>query len=140
LATRILMKYMRFDRLTEHLDALPVNGRLFAGLLEDSSIERLERMGSVLGSELIKETFVFLGTEYDVDGLITHYFEPISAFSNWYTFSVVGGATSRRLMFKHPHGPKWSAFLKAYITSIIKAASGVEPRGTADDHIVVINC
>ena|GEM_PF-2301431 len=140
LASGILAKSTSFDKIAEHIDAIPLNGPLFSGMLEDAPLEHLESLGKELGAELIKETFVFLDLEYDIEGLIQHYFEPMSSFSKWYTFTVAGSGQNRRLMFKHSRGPKWSAFLKAYVSSIIKAATGIEPRATADNHLVTVYC
>ena|ERR1700733_3466338 len=140
LASKILMKYTSFDKIAEHINAIPLNGPLFSGILEDVSVEHLEHLGKELGPKLIKQTFAFLDLEYDIDGLIRHYFEPMSSFSGWYSFTVAGNGLNRRLMFQHSHGPKWSAFLKAYISSIIKAATGVEPRVTADESLVTVYC
>jgi len=140
LVNRVLVKYTSFDRIAEHVGAIPLNGRLFAGMLENVPREEMERLGKELGSDLIQETFQFLGLEYDIRGLIKHYFEPMSMFSGWYKFTIVGTGPNRRLMFQHAFGPKWSAFLKAYVSSIIKAATGLDVRALADNHILTIYC
>jgi hypothetical protein len=138
LVSYVLTKYTTFDKIAEHVHVIPLNLPLFSGVLQEMPVDRLIQLGRELGPKLIKQTFTFLGLEYDVDGLIQHYFEPMSYFSGWYTFTVIGSGQNRRLLFEHPHGPKWSAYLKTYISSIIKAATGVEPRSTADDNIVTI--
>jgi hypothetical protein len=140
LTSRILEKYTTFDTIAEHVNAIPVNALLFAGILEDAYVEHLERLGKELGPKLIKPTLVFLGLQYDIEGLIRNYFEPMSSCSRWYSFAVIGSGPNRKLMFERPHGPKWSAFLKAYISGIIKAATGIEPRVTADDSLVTVYC
>jgi len=138
LSSKILFKGTSYDTIADQLSAVTINGSLFAGMLEDVPQAHLESMGRELGSRLIKQTFVFLDLQYDIEGLIQHYFEPVSTFSRWYSFTIAGSAPHRRLIFQHPHGAKWSAFLKAYICSIIKAATGVEPRATADDSLVTV--
>jgi len=140
LASKILTKYTSFDKIVEDVDAISLSGRLFSGMLEDTSEEHLVRLGKELGSELIKETFAFLDLEHDISGLILCYFEPMSSFSKWFTFTMAGSGPSRRLMFMHSRGPKWSVFLKAYIASIIKTSIGVEPRVIVEDHLVTVYC
>jgi hypothetical protein len=140
LAARVLSKYTSFDKIAEHLQAIPVNGPLFGQMLEDVPVEHLELVAKELGPELIKQTFAFLDLEYDLDGLIRHYFNPMSEFSGWYKFAVAGTDRTRKLMFQHPHGSKWSAFLKIYVSGIISAATGVNPRSTADHRLVTVYC
>jgi hypothetical protein len=140
LASGILVKGASYDTIAEKLSAVTINGLLFAGMLEDASTEHLEQLGKNLGPKLIKQTFAFLDLQHDIEGLIRFYFEPVSSFSGWYSFTVAGSGTNRRLMFQHPHGTKWSVFLKAYISSIIKASSGTEPRVVADESLVTVYC
>ena len=140
LASKILTKYTSFDRIAEIVGAVPLNGPLFSTLLEDTPVEHLEQLGKELGSELIKQTFAFLDLTYDVDSLVEHYFEPMSSFSSWYMFTIAGSGQNRRLMFKHSRGTNWSAFLRSYISSIIKAATGVEPRTSVEKDLVTVYC
>jgi hypothetical protein len=138
LASQILSKYLSFDKIAKHVSAIPINEYLFSGMLEDMPVDHLERLGKELGPKLIKRTFVFLDLEYDLDGLIHNYFDPMSSFSGWYTFTAAESESGRKLMFEHQYGLKWSAFLKTYISSIIKTATGTEPRTTMDDGLLII--
>jgi hypothetical protein len=135
-----LEKHVSFDSISEHVRAIPVNQNLFAAMLESVSEERMEGIGIELGPRLIRNTFLFLNIKYDLDNLIEHYFEPLGSFSGWYNFSSTEGGPNRKLIFEHTHGPKWSAFLKRYIAGIIKAATGVEPRITLEDGLLVAYC
>ncbi len=140
LVNATLEKHDSFDRITEHLRAIPLNQQLFAAMLDSTTEERMERVGKELGPHIIKKTFSFLNIEYNLDNLIEHCFEPLGSFSGWYIFSSSRSGPSRRLMFEHVHGPKWSAFLKYYIAGMIKAATGVEPRITVEDGLLVAYC
>jgi hypothetical protein len=140
LVSKILEKHISFDKIAEDLNAISLDGLLFSEMLEAEPLERLEQLGEELGAELVKQTFVFLGLEHDIYGLIRHYFETMAAFSGWYSFAIVGSGSNRKLMFEHHYGPKWSAFLKAYISSIIRTATGSEHRVTMDDSIVTVYC
>jgi hypothetical protein len=104
LAANVLSKYITFDKIAEHVQAIPLSQQLFSGILEDVSVDHLVLLGRDLGPRLIRQTFAFLDLEYDVDGLIRHYFEPMSYYSRWYTFTVGGSGQNRRLMFEHSRG------------------------------------
>jgi hypothetical protein len=140
LVGQILAKYASFDRIVEHVEAVPLNKLLFMGMLDAIEIGEMERLGRELGPRLVKKTFAFLSLEFDIDGLIQNYFLPVSMYSRWYSFNIAGSGANRRLMFEHPYGPKWSAFLKQYIAGIIKSATGSEPRITVDEGLVTIFC
>jgi len=140
LVGQILAKYASFDRIVEHVEAVPLNKLLFMGMLDGIEIGEMERLGRELGPRLVKQTFAFLSLEFDVEGLIQNYFLPVSTYSRWYSFNVSGSGVNRRLLFEHPYGPKWSAFLKQYITGIIRSATGSEPRITVDEGLVTVFC
>lgn len=138
LTVNILEKYISFDRIAEHVGVIPLNSVLFSKMLEDITPEEMEEIGRELGPRLIKGTFAFLDLDYDLDSLIENYFEPLGAFSRWYSFNIAGTYPNRRLLFEHAHGPKWSAFLKNYITSIIKSSTGTEPRVLVSDGLITV--
>jgi hypothetical protein len=138
LVGQVLTKFSSFDRIAEHVEAVPLNKPLFAGMLAKVEEEEKERLGKELGPKVMKSTFAFLSLEFDIDGLIDHYFRPLSMYSNWYSFNVVGNGGTRKLIFEHHYGPKWSAFLKGYLLGIIKSATKSEPRVDMDDGLVTI--
>jgi hypothetical protein len=137
---QILVKFLFFDRIAEHVEAVPLNKLLFTGMLDLIEIGEMERLGRELGPKLIKKTFAFLSLEFDIDGLIRNYFLPVATYSRWYSFSVAGSGANRRLLFEHEYGPKWSAFLKQYIAGIIKSATGSESRITVDEGLITVFC
>jgi hypothetical protein len=138
LVSRVLIKYTSFDRVAEDVNAIPLNEALFSAMLEDVSVARLKQVGKEMGVRLIKQTFAFLDLESDIVGLIRHYFQPMSSFSGWYSFTVTGSGQNQKLMFEHRYGPKWSEFLKSYVSSIIETATGTEPRTTIEDGLVIV--
>ena len=60
LVNATLEKRDSFDRITEHLRAIPLNQQLFAEMLDSTPEERMERVGRELGPHIIKRTFSFL--------------------------------------------------------------------------------
>jgi hypothetical protein len=140
LANLILSKHVLFDSFVEYTESVPLNKLLFVRMLEGNQIDEMERIGKELGPKVIKEAFAFLGLDFDLEGLIKNYFQPVSSFARWYSFNVVGSGANRRLMFGHQYGRKWSVFLKQYLGGMIKSATGTEPRITIDDGLVVVFC
>ncbi|MDA4123775.1 MAG: hypothetical protein OK456_11405, partial [Thaumarchaeota archaeon] len=140
LVSKILVKYSSFDKIADLVGAIPLNTQLFGEMLNSVPQDRMESIGKEIGPKLIRQTFTLLGIEYDIDSLIQYYFEPLAAYSRWYRFYVVGTSPNRRLMFEHSHGGKWSAFLRHYITGIIKSATGAEPKTTVSDDLVTVFC
>jgi hypothetical protein len=102
LANQILAKYVSFDRIAEHVEAVPLNKSLFTGILDKIEADQLERLGRDIGPRLAKSTFTFLNMDFDLDSLILRYFEPVSMYSRWYSFNVAGNGANRKLMFEHP--------------------------------------
>lgn len=138
LVNHVLSRYASFERITNQMEAIPVNRFLFDEMLNDVPTEEMERIGKKLGPKLVKQAFAFLNLDYDMDGLIRHYFRPVSSFARWYSFDMAGSGSNRRLMFEHNHGSKWSVFLKHYIAGIVKSATGSEPRVAIDDSLVTV--
>jgi hypothetical protein len=79
-----------------------------------------------------------LSLEFDMDGLIEHYFRPLSMYSRWYNFNMAESGSNRRLLFEHSYGPKWSAFLKSYLSGVIKSATGSEPRIMVEEGLITV--
>jgi hypothetical protein len=72
-------------------------------MLDGIEIDEMERLGKELGPKLVKKTFTFLNLELDLDGIIEHYFRPLSKNSKWYNFNIAGSGTGRKLLFEHPY-------------------------------------
>jgi hypothetical protein len=140
LVSQILAKYTSFDMIADHVEAVPLNKSLFTGMLNRIETEEMEMLGKELGPKLIKRTFAFLSLDFNIDGLIEHYFRALSTYSRWYSFNVSWSGANRRLLFEHSYGPKWSAFLKQYLAGVIRSATGSEPRITVDNGLVIVVC
>jgi hypothetical protein len=138
LTNSILAKHESFDRIVEQGSAVSVDRFLFSAMLDGLESDEMEDIGKRLGPGFIRQTFKFLNLNFDLEGLIHHYFEPFSMYSNWYNLNLVESGHNRRLMFKHGHGRKWSVFLAPYLAGIIKAATAADPTTTIDDGLVTV--
>jgi hypothetical protein len=140
LTNQIIQRHVAFDRIVEKVGGIPLSRALFESMLNQVSIEGMEAIGKELGPKLIRQAFKILGFSYDLESLIKTYFEPLSTYSGWYSFSVSRTGQERRLLFEHNHGQKWSAFLGQYVGGIITAAIGREPQVAIEDGLVTVTC
>jgi len=136
----ILSKYDSFDKILEGTKAIPLSGAFFVELMEIATIDEMESIAKRLGARVVRQTFAFQGIEFDLENLIGFYFEPLSTYSGWYSFNTYFVGTSRKLIFKHSHGQKWTAFLKLYITAILRSATGTEPEVIIEDEVLTFTC
>jgi hypothetical protein len=108
--------------------------------LEVISTEEIETIAKKLGAKVVRQSFASRGIEFNPNNLIESYFEPLSEYSGWYQFNWRFAGTSRKLIFTHSHGPKWTAFLRLYYAAIIGSATGVEPDVTVEGYVVTFTC
>jgi len=140
LINTIISMYVSYNRILEVSEAIPFSGALFQEWLEVTSSDHMEGMAKKLGPSVVRQIFAFQGIDFNLDNLIKYYFEPLSANSGWYLFNTYFEGMSRKVVFRHSHGPKWTAFLKRYIGSIIQSATGTEPEVTIEDETLTFTC
>lgn len=140
LVNTILSKYLSFDKILEATKAIPLSGSFLDELLEITSTEEMENIGKKLGPKVIRKSFAFRGIAFNLDSLTKFYFEPVSAYSGWYSFNSYFVGTTRILVFEHSRGPKWTTFLKQYVAGIIHSATGTEPEIAVVDETLTFTC
>lgn len=138
LMNRILTKYVDFDRIAEHERSIVLDRRIFLPIIEEASLEELEILGKKLGPRLVKQAFEFFNIEPTVESLISHYFEPMGAYSGSYQSNVVTNGSNLKLILEHDYGIKWSAFLAEYTRGVVKSLLGTEPKIELDDDLIKI--
>lgn len=139
----ILSKYLAYDKIVQGSGAIPLGAAFFREILEGASTDQLEAIARKLGEGIVRKSFSFQGIDFNLDNLIEFYFEPLSAHSGWYLFNtrnIQSLSGSRRLIFAHSHGPKWTAFLRRYLATIIRSASGREPEVSIEDDVLIFTC
>lgn len=139
LINRTLTKFVRFDRMAEHIGSVVLSNYLFSHFMRSLSEEELAEFGEDLGPAIVKPTFTFYSMKPDLNSLITHYFEPMGLFSGWFELSHLVEDSKHKLVLQHSHGHKWSIFLKHYVTGMTKSVLGVEPRIESEDGSVIIH-
>jgi len=138
LTNRILTKYLIFDRLVEHEHSIVLDKRIFLPVIEKVSREDLEELGKKLGPKLLYQSLDFFDIEPTVESLVSHYFEPMGAYSGRYQSNVVGIGPDLKLILEHDYGIKWSTFLAEYTKGVVKSLLGIEPKIELDDDVVKI--
>jgi len=140
LINSILEKYDSFDKILQGAKAIPLSEAFFAEILEITPTEEIENIAKKLGAQVVRQSFASQGIEFNLDNLIEFYFEPLSEYSGWYQFNWSSAGTSRKLIFTHSHGPKWTAFLRRYYGGVIRSATGDEPDVTVEGSVLTFTC
>ena len=140
LINALLEKYVSFDKILQGTKAIPLSEAFFGELLEIVSIEEIETIAKGLGAKIVRRSFASQGIEFNLDNMIEFYFEPLSEYSGWYQFNWRLAGTSRKLIFTHSHGPKWTAFLRRYYAAVIRSATGIEPEVTVEEGVITFTC
>jgi len=140
LINEILARHDTFDKILETMKAIPLSEELFRAWLQRTSQEEMEGMAKNIGPSVVRRSFASRGIEFNLDNLIESYFEPLSDYSGWYQFEWDFVGASRKLIFTHSHGPKWTAFLRRYYAALIGAATGAEPSVTVEEGVVTFTC
>jgi hypothetical protein len=140
LINTIISMYISYNKILEVSDAMSFSGAFFQEWLEITSADQMEGIAKKLGPKVVRQIFAFQGVDFNLDNLIRYYFEPLSANSRWYLFNIHFEGSSRKLIFRHSHGPKWTAYLKPYYAAIIRSATGVEPGVTVEDGVLTFTC
>jgi hypothetical protein len=136
----ILVRHDVFDKILETMRAIPLSEEFFRVWLQKTSQADMEDMAKSIGPKVVRRSFASRGIEFNLDSLIAFYFEPLSDYSGWYQFDWDFVGESRKLIFTHPHGPKWTAFLKRYYADLIRSATGTEPEVTVEEGVAIFLC
>lgn len=138
LGNNVLARHATFDQLTEHVEAVTLARAIFTSMLEKISEEDMADAGRELGSRIAKQTLAFYNIQPSLENLTDSFFRPLGSFSRWYSFNTSGSGQSLKMVFEHAYGPKWTAFLKEYLSGVIKSTTGVEPRIKTEDNLLTI--
>ncbi len=140
LINEILVRHDTFEKILETMKAIPLSEELFRAWLQRTSQEEMEDMAKSIGPKVVRRSFASEGIDFNLDNLIEFYFEPLSEYSGWYEFNWRFVGTSRKLIFTHSHGPKWTAFLRRYYGALIPSATGAEPDVTVEEGVLTFTC
>jgi len=132
LATRILTKYVSFDRMMELEGPVVLTPYLLSNLANASAVNALVETARVHSGRFAKHAFALYRVEPTLDNLITRYFEPMGLFSGWFRFSCGLDPLGESLVFEHNLGENWTKFLECYITGVIRSVLGTEPEVRSD--------
>ena len=138
LATRILAKCVEFDRIVEHERSIVLDRQVFLRFIDETPLDQLEILGRTLGPRLVKQTFEFFDVEPTVKNLVSHYFEPMGAYSGRYQVNITGSGSNFKLILEHDFGSKWSAFLVEHTKGVFKSVLGTEPLIESSDSLVKV--
>ena len=113
---------------------------LFRKIMDRISPEEMSDIGKEMDPRGVKETLIFLDMKTGLDALVSGCFEKMALSSGQYQLNSVRKGDNYRLVFRHEYGPKWSSFLKSYVSEIIKSVAGIEPKVRIEGGLVIFTC
>jgi len=136
LVTKFLYKIVSFDMNIQAMPTIMIHEFLFSKMFDDLNESKLEKIASE-GPRIVKKMFAVLGLRYDLDQVISNYFETTGKYCRWYTFKHEVHHNHYRLVFETQLGPKWAKFVKTYVKSILESFVITIDDESVNDNIIV---
>src|SRR5437879_8479283 len=99
LLTKFLYKIVSFDMNIQAMPTIMIHEFLFSKMFDDLNESKLEKIASE-GPRIVKKLFAILGLRYDLDQVISNYFETTGKYCRWYTFKQEVRYNHYRLVFE----------------------------------------
>jgi hypothetical protein len=126
LITRVLMKYVEWDRFAEDFGFVNIPSQLFRALLQNGREENLSEIAEKLGPELNESVLTLWFKETSIKAFL----DMLSLITKH--GGILKSEASQRdghytIILKHELGQKWSEFLGGYYGGAIRKVFGVAP-------------
>lgn len=143
LISKIMIRYVEWDRVIEKTSHLVVYSPLFKALLNEISDEKLEEIAKSYATKAFKDLATLEFGKSDFDAQL----KTIFLFSKYDTgltasapLSVNCKVDDKSIMaLHHDWGPKGGVLLRGYFKELIKNELGMQPTVTVTDDVVTIN-
>lgn len=142
LISKIMIRYVEWDRVTAKTSYLTVSSPLFKALLNEISDEKLEEIAKSFAVKVFKDLAMLEFGKSDFDTLL----KTIFLFSKYDTglqasapVSVDSKVDDKRILsLRHDWGPKGGVFLKGYLDDLVKRELEKQATITVTDDVVTI--
>jgi hypothetical protein len=142
LISKIMIRYVEWDRVTAKTSYLIVPSPLFKALLNEISDEKLEEIGKSFATNVFKDLAMLKFGKADFDTLLKTLF----LFSKYDTgldanapLSVDSKVDDKRILsLRHDLGPKGGLFLKGYLEALVKHEQERQATITVTDDVITI--
>ena len=118
LVSRILSKNVIFDMQLNVLPTITMSQTLFSKIF-DKLEEKNQREIVLYVPKSVKQLFVLLNLNYDLQNIIENHFIIMDKYCGWYNFHYDLEGDNYRLVFESDLGDDWIQFLKLYVMSIL---------------------
>jgi hypothetical protein len=119
----MLEERLLIDPIVSAVPLIRLTAETFQSILDAADERSLE----IAGSKLAKKIYPLINELYDASeeplSLKEFVIRVLAGYAHWFQVEGSSSPTHRGITFSHPHGLKWSIFVKSYILSANDAVS-----------------
>jgi len=138
LINRILTKHQEWDIHAEKFRFISIASETFRTLLEECNEDKIEQVGAELGSKIPVGVTLFWFKKLNLETVlktISNY----GKYSGLQTNEIKIEGDKYTIAFHHEIGPKWSIYLKSFMSQYIKTALGITPHAETTYNTVMVS-
>jgi len=138
LINRILTKHQEWDIHAEKFRFVSIASETFRTLLDECHENKIEQIGAELGSKIPVGVTLFWFKKLNLETVlktISNY----GKYSGLQTNEIKVEGDKYTIAFHHELGPKWSTYLKSFMSQYIKTALGIMPHAEITYNTVLVS-
>ncbi len=133
--TKILSKYISFDKRFEMMPTIFTSQILFSAIIETIDEVSMNEAAK-LAPRMVKKLSALGGWEYNVDNVIENYFTIVGKYCGWYQFRYKAERANYTLTFETGMGRKWARFVSKYVRAILESLKVHITDESVDEEVV----
>jgi hypothetical protein len=139
LLSQMVARYAAAERFFARYDALTIERKTFASILDDLTDEKVAKLGDLAGSRSLRSGLAIRGMNVNRENIRFVVEEVYGLYSGWFTpnFFERNGFSVYHL--RHDLGMKWSIFLERYMVNMFKSLMGLEVKSEKGYDYVTIS-
>lgn len=119
---QIIRRYTQYGRFHTNGSTISLSRETIISLISDFSDDLIEDIGERAGRSQIEQSLLQRGLTLNLENLIWYVDQVIGEYSGWFRCDHYKDNGIDNLHLSHNNSRKWSVFLRAYITAILKEA------------------
>ena len=113
---QLVRDYISFYRWVEAFSSVVFSPNTIKAIVDELDEDKLKAIGERVGKTSILESFLIKGDTFTRGMADYQIIEQMGRYSHWFT-ATKQDPSKPYLFIQHSRGPKWTAFVEAYITS-----------------------
>ena len=138
LITRVLEKYVYFDRFYEEGQMMSVNPEEISSLLEFMDREDVHKAGRLAGSKRARDNLLMRGMGLDFGSVKWFITDIMSNYSGWFTCNYYERDSMHVFHIRHRMNDKWSLFIESYFEAMVENVLDIEVEADYMDGTVTL--